>query len=66
MILKHNKLYIGYYIGHTDVDILVGIIWSTENGTSYNIFFFIYIYFIIIIWDEWHLWLIFSQYRILG
>ena len=53
LILYYNNFYDGYYIDHGDVDNLVGIIWSTENAGSYNIFFFIYIYFIIIIiWDE--------------
>jgi len=66
LIFFNNNFCEGYYIDCGDVDNFVGIIWSTENSTSYNIFFFIYIYFIIIIWDEWHLWLIFSQYRILG
>ena len=65
-MLNNNNSYNGYYPAYSDVDKLVDIIWSTENATCYNIFFFIYIYFIIIIWDEWHLWLIFSRYHILG
>ena len=48
-MLNNNNSYNGYYPAYSDVDKLVDIIWSTENATSYNIFFFIYIYFIIII-----------------
>ena len=48
-MLNNKNSYNGYYHAYSDVDKLVDIIWSTENATCYNIFFFIYIYFIIII-----------------
>jgi len=43
LMLNNNNSYNGYYPAYSDVDKLVDIIWSTENATCYNIFFFIYI-----------------------